>query len=142
MVAAVTSVGRVDRPWQLYPCFILLGVGWATLSTIGISATVTPWFERHQGRSITLAIMGASLGAIVGVPLLLYVVCRLVTCARILPRLRGTSAVRIACAPAYPVDYQFFRRTIRMAHRIRDVNHFREIRGDCWTVHRFFFPVA
>jgi predicted MFS family arabinose efflux permease len=35
---------------------------------------VAPWFERHQGRSITLAIMGASLGAIAGVPLLLLAV--------------------------------------------------------------------
>jgi MFS family permease len=77
MTVAVAMIGRVDRPWQLYPCFALLGVGWATLSTTGISATVAPWFERHQGRSITLAIMGASFGAIVGVPLLLYVIRRL-----------------------------------------------------------------
>jgi MFS family permease len=76
MVVSVVSIGLVDRPWQLYPCFVLLGVGWATLSTTGISATVAPWFERHQGRSITLAITGASLGAIVFVPLLIFVVSR------------------------------------------------------------------
>jgi MFS family permease len=77
MCIGVVSIGRVVRPWQLYPCFVLLGIGWATLSTTGISATVAPWFERHQGRSITLAIMGASFGAILGVPVLLYIIDRL-----------------------------------------------------------------
>ena len=77
MCIGVALIGLVGRPWQLYPCFALLGIGWATLSTTGISATVAPWFERHQGRSITLAIMGASFGAIIGVPILLYIVDRL-----------------------------------------------------------------
>ncbi len=67
----VALIGQVSAPWQLYPCFVLVGIGWSALSTTGISATVAPWFERHQGRSITLAIMGASAGAIAGVPLLL-----------------------------------------------------------------------
>ncbi|MEZ5817578.1 MAG: MFS transporter [Hyphomicrobiaceae bacterium] len=67
----VALIGQVGAPWQLYPCFVLVGIGWSTLSTTGISATVAPWFERHQGRSMTLAIMGASVGAIAGVPLLL-----------------------------------------------------------------------
>ncbi len=77
MALAVPLIGRVAEPWQLYPCFFLLGIGWASLSTTAISTTVAPWFERHQGRSITLAIMGASLGAIAGVPLLLFAVQRL-----------------------------------------------------------------
>ena len=71
MCLGVALIGQVSAPWQLYPCFVLIGVGWSTLSTTGIAATVAPWFERHQGRSMTLAIMGASVGAIAGVPLLL-----------------------------------------------------------------------
>jgi MFS family permease len=74
MTLAVALIGCVGDIWQLYPCFVLLGLGWATLSTTGISATVAPWFERHQGRSMTLAIMGASFGAIFGVPLLLIAI--------------------------------------------------------------------
>jgi MFS family permease len=74
MCLGVALIGQVSAPWQLYPCFILIGIGWSTLSTTGIAATVAPWFERHQGRSMTLAIMGASVGAIVGVPLLLLAV--------------------------------------------------------------------
>jgi predicted MFS family arabinose efflux permease len=66
----VAAIGQVALRWQLYPCFVLIGLGWAALSTTGIAATVAPWFERHQGRSMALAIMGASVGAIVGVPLL------------------------------------------------------------------------
>ena len=73
----VALIGQVTEPWQLYPCFVLIGVGWACLSTTGITATVAPWFEKHQGRSMTLAIMGASIGAIVGVPLLLLAIDRL-----------------------------------------------------------------
>lgn len=77
MTLGVALIGQVSVPWQLYPCFALIGIGWSTLSTTGITATVAPWFERHQGRSMTLAIMGASLGAILGVPLLLFVLARL-----------------------------------------------------------------
>lgn len=77
MITGVALIGRVAAPWQLYPCFVLIGIGWSTLSTTGLSATVAPWFERHQGRSMTLAIMGASVGAILGVPLLLLAIERL-----------------------------------------------------------------
>lgn len=73
----VALIGQVSAPWQLYPCFALVGAGWSSLSTTGLSATVAPWFERHQGRSITLAIMGASVGAIAGVPLLLFTLAQL-----------------------------------------------------------------
>lgn len=77
MGAGAALIGQVSAPWQLYPCFVLIGVGWSTLSTTGISATVAPWFERHQGRSITLAITGASIAAIAGVPALLGLVSAL-----------------------------------------------------------------
>lgn len=77
MGAGVALIGRAAEPWHLYPCFALIGVGWSTLSTTGISAAVVPWFERHQGRSMTLAIMGASVGAIVGVPLIQMAISRL-----------------------------------------------------------------
>ncbi|WP_428664388.1 MFS transporter [Reyranella sp.] len=70
MALGVSAIGLIEARWQLYPCFVLIGLGWAALSTTGIAATVAPWFERHQGRSMALAIMGASVGAIVGVPAL------------------------------------------------------------------------
>jgi MFS family permease len=72
----VAAIGQVTAAWLLYPAFVLLGLGWSTLSMTGITTTVAPWFERHQGRSMTLAIMGASVGAIAGVPLLLLAIGR------------------------------------------------------------------
>ena len=77
MALGVALIGQITVRWQLYPCFVLIGLGWSTLSTTGISATVAPWFERHQGRSMTLAIMGASVGAVVGVPALQFAIRRL-----------------------------------------------------------------
>lgn len=74
--AGVAFIGQVREPWHLMLCFVLVGIGWSALSTTGLSATVAPWFERHQGRSMTLAIMGASVGAMVGVPVLLWLVRR------------------------------------------------------------------
>lgn len=71
LCAGVASLGLIDQPAQLLACFLLIGMGWSCLSTTGLSVTVNPWFERHQGRSITLAVMGASIGAIVGVPAIL-----------------------------------------------------------------------
>lgn len=88
----VALIGRVTTLWQLYLCFAVVGIGWATLSTTGISATVAPWFERHQGRSMTLAIMGASIGGIVAVPLLIEVLGRL----GLGPGLLAVGAVSIA----------------------------------------------
>ena len=76
MALGVAAIGQVTARWQLYPCFVLLGLGWAALSTTGIAATVAPWFERHQGRSMALAIMGASVGAVLGVPVLLFAIQR------------------------------------------------------------------
>jgi MFS family permease len=74
MTLGVAGIGQVAVRWQLYPCFVLIGLGWATLSTTGIAAAVAPWFERYQGRSMALAIMGASIGAIVGVPTLQFAI--------------------------------------------------------------------
>ncbi len=67
----VASIGLIDQPWQIYLSFITLGLGWASLSSTAISTLLTPWFNRHQGRAISTALMGASIGGIIGVPLLI-----------------------------------------------------------------------
>ena len=35
MSLGVGLVGQVSAPWQLYPCFVLIGIGWSTMSTTG-----------------------------------------------------------------------------------------------------------
>ena len=33
MGLGVALIGQTTVPWQLYPCFVLIGLGWSTLST-------------------------------------------------------------------------------------------------------------
>ncbi len=72
----VMAIARIDSIAALYAAFMVLGVGWACLSSAALSATVAPWFDRHQGRATTIALMGASAGSILVVPLLLLAIER------------------------------------------------------------------
>ena len=72
----VAGIGQVAAPWQLYAAFAVMGLGYAALSLTGISATLAPWFERHQGRSVAIALTGASVGAMLVVPLLVLAIDR------------------------------------------------------------------
>jgi MFS family permease len=74
LAAGVASVGRLEAVWQLYAAFLCMGLGYATMSVTGLSATIAPWFERHQGRSVALALTGASFGAMLVVPLLVFAI--------------------------------------------------------------------
>jgi predicted MFS family arabinose efflux permease len=51
-----------------------LGLGWASLSSTAISTLLAPWFNKHQGRAISTALMGASMGGIFGVPILVLAI--------------------------------------------------------------------
>lgn len=71
MTATALALAFSSALWQIFAAFILLGLARSCLSTTSIGATVAPWFERHQGRAMSLAMMGASVAGIVGTPLLL-----------------------------------------------------------------------
>src|SRR6185295_6156839 len=62
LALGVALIGQVAAPWQLYAAFACMGLGYAALSLTGLSATIAPWFERHQGRSVAMALTGASFG--------------------------------------------------------------------------------
>jgi MFS family permease len=68
----VAGIGRVSEPWHVHAAFLVMGLGWACLSTTAITTTLAPWFERHQGRAVSTALMGASIGGMIGVPALLF----------------------------------------------------------------------
>jgi len=72
LAAGVAMLGRLEAVWQLYAAFMCMGLGYATMSVTGLSATIAPWFERHQGRSVALALTGASFGAMLVVPVLVF----------------------------------------------------------------------
>lgn len=74
LALGVAGIGQVAAPWQLYAAFVCMGLGYASLSLTGLSATIAPWFERHQGRSVAMALTGASFGAMLVVPLLVLAI--------------------------------------------------------------------
>ncbi|HMN79765.1 MAG TPA: MFS transporter [Burkholderiaceae bacterium] len=70
MGGGVAVLGQVTEPWQVYAAFMLAGVGYACLGSTALTTTLAPWFERHQGRAVSTALLGASIGGIVGLPAL------------------------------------------------------------------------
>ena len=77
MAVGLAAIGQISEPWQAFVAFPVMGLGWSCLSTIAISSTVAPWFERLQGRAISIALLGASLGGMFGVPIALFFVAQL-----------------------------------------------------------------
>jgi MFS family permease len=73
----VAIVGRVSELWQVYVGFLVMGLGWACLSTTSIATTLAPWFEKHQGRAVSIASLGASVGGMIGAPALLLGIDRI-----------------------------------------------------------------
>lgn len=71
MAAGVAGMGYVSAPWHVYLLFPLMGIGWACLSTTAVATTLAPWFDKYQGRAISIASLGASAGGMMGPPLLL-----------------------------------------------------------------------
>ena len=77
LALALAGIGQVDQVWQVYAAFACMGLGWSCLSTTAISSALAPWFDRHQGRAVSTALLGASLGGVVGVPTLLFLIGKL-----------------------------------------------------------------
>ncbi|MFN4089330.1 MAG: MFS transporter [Alphaproteobacteria bacterium] len=76
LAIGTAAMGRVEAVWQLYAAFLVMGLGYAAMSVTGLSATLAPWFERHQGRAVAIATTGASLGAMLVVPLFVTAIDR------------------------------------------------------------------
>jgi len=74
MAGAVAGIGQASAPWQAYLAFFFMGIGWACLSTTAVATTLAPWFEKHQGRAVSIASLGASIGGMISAPLLLFAI--------------------------------------------------------------------
>lgn len=77
MAMATVLFGFVAAPWQLYGVYALMAVGWAGLTMAAISNTLGLWFHEQRGLAISLALNGASLGGIIGVPVLVAAIAAL-----------------------------------------------------------------
>jgi MFS family permease len=77
MAAGVLGIGLAQTIVQAWLAFAVMGIGWASLSAAAVAAMIAPWFERHQGRAVSIAAIGASVGGIVGVPALLFAISQI-----------------------------------------------------------------
>lgn len=74
MAAGFVAMSQISEIWHVYASFALMGLGWSCLSTTAITSSLAPWFERYQGRAVSTAMLGASIGGMVGVPILLALI--------------------------------------------------------------------
>ena len=71
MSAGVAALGLVTQPWQLYPAFLVMALGWGSMSGAAINIIVAPWFQRRRGLAVSIAFNGATLGGVVIAPALI-----------------------------------------------------------------------
>jgi MFS family permease len=74
MAAGVAALGVVTAPWQLYPAFLVMSLGWGAMSGAAINIVLAPWFERRRGLAVSLAFNGATLGGVVIAPALMVLI--------------------------------------------------------------------
>src|SRR5262249_27672992 len=63
--------GVVTQPWQLYPVFLVMSVGWGAMSGAAINIIMAPWWERRRGLVVSLTFNGATLGGVIIAPALI-----------------------------------------------------------------------
>jgi MFS family permease len=74
MAAGVTALGFVTQPWQLYPVFVVMSVGWGSMSGAAINIILAPWFQRRRGLAVSIAFNGATLGGVIVTPALILLI--------------------------------------------------------------------
>src|SRR5438128_6497637 len=71
MAAGIAALGLVTAPWQLYPVFLVMAVGWGSMSGAAINIILAPWWERRRGLAVSIAFNGATLGGVTVAPALI-----------------------------------------------------------------------
>lgn len=77
LASGVFFIGQVREPWHVFAAFALSGLGYSCISVTTLSAALSPWFERQQGRAVSTAMLGASIGGMTSTPLLIFAISRL-----------------------------------------------------------------
>src|SRR5207248_5027771 len=52
MAVGLAALGLVTRPWQLYPVFLVMALGWGSMSGAAINIILAPWWERRRGLAV------------------------------------------------------------------------------------------
>jgi len=74
MGSAVTLIGFIASPWQLFAAYLILATGAAAMHTGAITTIVGLWFDRRRALAISLALNGASFGGILVTPALVIAI--------------------------------------------------------------------
>ena len=74
MAFGVLALGVVTHPWQLYPVFLVMSIGWGSMSGAAINVILAPWFRRRRGLVVSIAFNGATLGGVLIVPALIALI--------------------------------------------------------------------
>jgi len=77
LASGLVALGQVERPWQLYPAFLLMSVGWGAMSGAAINIILAPWFQRRRGLAVSIAFNGATLGGVFVTPALIPLIARM-----------------------------------------------------------------
>ncbi|HTG10416.1 MAG TPA: MFS transporter, partial [Candidatus Eisenbacteria bacterium] len=77
LALGVALLPEARAPWHVHGAFMVMSLGWATMSGAAINAIVAPWFEAKRGLAISLALNGASCGGVFVTPLLVGLIARL-----------------------------------------------------------------
>lgn len=67
---SVLMLGQASELWHIYIAFVVMALGYPAVGAVGISATLSPWFDRNLGVAMSFALTGASVGAMVMVPVI------------------------------------------------------------------------
>ncbi|SRR6266511_653089 len=74
LALGVAGLTIITEPWQLYAPFLVMSVGWASMSGAAINIIIAPWFEQKRGLAVSLALNGGSCGGVFLVPFLLFLI--------------------------------------------------------------------
>lgn len=71
--AAAAALPFIGTPAELFAVYMLMAVGWATMSVGAITNILGQWFDAKRGLAISLALNGASFSGVIVVPTLVVV---------------------------------------------------------------------
>jgi MFS family permease len=70
---ATAGLPLISHPWQLFALYLVMALGWTTMSVGAITNILGLWFDAKRGLAISLALNGASLSGVLVVPFLVLV---------------------------------------------------------------------